>query len=60
MDTNVAGQHGGKPEANLKSVSHICCLREVAFEWELTQETIYLPQGCLQGEMRTVVRRARI
>ena len=23
--------------------------REVAFEWELTKETIYLPLGCLQG-----------
>ena len=24
-------------------------LREVAFEWELTNETIYLPLGCLQS-----------
>ena len=40
---------GGNPGANLKSISHRCYLREVAFEWELTRETIYLPLGCLQG-----------
>ena len=32
--------------ANLKSISH---LFEVAFIWELTEETIHLPLGCLQG-----------
>ena len=37
------------PGANLNSISHRCFLREVAFEWELTKETIYLPLGCLQG-----------
>ena len=37
------------PGANLKSISHRCYLREVAFEWELTQETFYLPLSCLQG-----------
>ena len=40
---------GGDPGANLKSISHRCYLWEVAFEWELTKETIYLPLGCLQG-----------
>ena len=40
---------GGNPGTNLKSISHRYFLREVAFEWELTSETIYLPQGCLQG-----------
>ena len=40
---------GGNSGANLKSISHMCYLREVAFEWELTKETINLPLGCLQG-----------
>ena len=45
-----AGIHpGGNPGANLKSISHRCCLFEVAFVWELTKETIVLPLGCLQG-----------
>ena len=35
------------PGANFKSISHRCYLREVAFERELTKETIYLPLGCL-------------
>ena len=35
--------------ANLKSISHRCHLREAAFVWELTKETIYLPLGYLQG-----------
>ena len=26
-----------------------CHFEEVAFEWVLTKETIYLPLGCLQG-----------
>ena len=55
------GGDGGRPEptwhshpgvelrANLKSISHRCHLFEVAFIWELTQETIDLPLGCLQG-----------
>ena len=29
--------------ANLESISHRCYLREVAFEWGVTSETIYLP-----------------
>ena len=40
---------GGNPGPNLKSISHRCYLREVAFVWELTKETIVLPLGCLQG-----------
>ena len=40
---------GGNPWANLKAISQRCYLREVAFERELTEETIYLPLGCLQG-----------
>ena len=40
---------GGNPRANIKSISQRCYLREVAFEWELTKETIYLPLGCLHG-----------
>jgi len=39
---------GGNPGANLKSISHGCYLREVAFEWELTDETIHLPLCRLQ------------
>jgi len=35
--------------ANVKSISHKCNLEEVAIVWELTQETIRLPLGCLQG-----------
>ena len=37
--------------ANLKSISHGFHLFEVPFVWELTQETIDLPLGCLQGGM---------
>ena len=40
---------GGNPGANLKSISHRCYLLKVAFVWELTEETIVLPLGCLQG-----------
>ena len=40
---------GGNPGANLQFISHRCYLREVAFEWELTEEAIYLPLRCLQG-----------
>ena len=39
---------GGHPGANLESISHRCYLFEIAFEWELTEETIVLPLGCLQ------------
>jgi len=43
---------GGNTGANLKSTSHRCYLWEVVFEWELTEETIYLPLNCLQGGWR--------
>ena len=45
-----ATRPGGTPGANLKSISHRCNLREVAFEWELNKETIYLPLGSLQRD----------
>ena len=45
---------GGDPGANSKSISHRCYLREVAFEWGLTQETIYLPLSCLQVGLGSV------
>ena len=32
---------------------------EMAFEWELTQEIIYLPLGCLQGVLQARVELAR-
>ena len=41
---------GGNPGANLKSISRRCHPILVAFVWELTEETIDLPLGCLQGE----------
>jgi len=44
----------GNPGANLKSISHRCFPILVAFEWELTKETIDLPMGCLQGGGRHV------
>jgi len=48
--SHVEGSHpGGNPGANLKSITHRCHLQEVAFQWELTKETIYSPLGCLQG-----------
>ena len=40
---------GVELRANLKSISRRCYPREEAFEQELTQGTIYLPLGCLQG-----------
>ena len=40
---------GGNPGANLKSTPHRCHPILVAFVWELTEETIDLPLGCLQG-----------
>ena len=42
-------QPGGDPGANLKTISHMCHLILVAFVWELAEETIDLPLGCLQG-----------
>ena len=40
---------GGNPGENPKSISHRCHPILVAFVLELTEETIYLPRGCLQG-----------
>jgi len=40
---------GVELRANLKSISRRCHPILVAFVWELTKETIYLPLGCLQG-----------
>ena len=40
--------------ANLKSISYGRHLFEVAFVWTLTQETIHLPLGCLQGGIPTL------
>ena len=40
---------GDNPGENVKSISNKFYLRELAFEWELTEETIYLPLGCFQG-----------
>ena len=40
---------GDNPGTNFKSISHRFHLREFAFEWELTKETIVLPLGCIQG-----------
>ena len=43
---------GGDPGANLRSISHRCHPILVAVVWELTEETINLPLGCLQGGQR--------
>jgi len=45
---SVSHHPGGNPGANLTSISNRCYLREAAFKWELTKETIHLPLGCLQ------------
>ena len=45
----MSSEYRGNPRANLRSTSYRYSLREVAFEWELTNETIYLPLDCLQG-----------
>ena len=41
---------------NLESISHKCHLFEVAFVWELTEETIHLPLGWLQGGYQGGIR----
>ena len=43
------GHPGVELRANLRPISHRCHLLEVALVCELTQETIHLPLGCLQG-----------
>ena len=40
---NVVHHPGGNPGANLKSISHRYYPREVAYEWELTQESSICP-----------------
>ena len=40
---------GGNTGANHKSISHRCHPILVAFVWELTEQAIDLPLGCLQG-----------
>ena len=47
-----ASRPGGSPGANFRSISDRCHPILVAFVWELTQETIKLPLGCLQGGCR--------
>ena len=49
QEMQVRDHPSGYPRANRKSISHRCFLRELAFEWWLTHEIIYLPVGCLQG-----------
>ena len=51
---------GGNPETNLKLISHRCYLFEEAFVWELTEETIVLLLGCLQGgfQVARIIARA--
>ena len=47
---------GVNPGANFNSIPHKCHLFEVALVWDLTQETICLPLGCLQGGMKLRAR----
>ena len=51
---------GGDPGANRKSISHRSHRFEVAFVWELSEETFHLPQGCLQGGCPTKPKRASV
>jgi hypothetical protein len=53
VQRNLFTHLGGNPGANLKSISHRCHSILVAFVWELTQATINLPLGCLQGGLTT-------
>ena len=55
--TRFGGHPGVEFRANLKSISHRCNLFQVAFVWELTQETIHLALSCLQGGCRVRVFR---
>jgi hypothetical protein len=45
----VPPQPGVELRAKLQPISHRCHLYEVAFVYELTEETIHLPLSCLQG-----------
>ena len=49
MDLLLTRHPGGNPGADLNLITHKCYFREVAFEWELIKETIFLPLGCIQG-----------
>ena len=50
-------QPGGNQGANRKSIFHRCYIREVAFEREMTKETIHLPLGSLQSGVLTMTPR---
>ena len=43
------GHPGVELRANLESISHRGLFFEVAFVWDLTEETMHLPLSCLQG-----------
>ena len=45
---------GGNPGANFESIFYRCYLREVASEWVMTKETIYLPLGFLPSGFASV------
>ena len=47
---------GGNPGANPKSVSHRCHPILVACVWQLTNETINLPLGCLQDGYENIIK----
>jgi len=51
QESQIESYPGGNQVANLKSIFHRCYLWEAAFEWELTQESIYLHLGCLESEV---------
>ena len=57
-DPDLLSHPGVELRANLKGISHRCYLFEVAFVWELTEETIDLPLGCLQGGLHALCPRA--
>ena len=46
---------GGNSGANLESIFHRCHLREVVFEWEMAEESVYLPLECLQGGVDALI-----
>ena len=48
-NSSLALHPGGSLGSNLKSISHRCYLFEVAFVWDMTEETIVLPLGCQGG-----------
>ena len=46
---NASSHPGVEHRSKLNVFSHRCHLVEMAFVWELTEETIHVPMGCLQG-----------